>query len=507
MAISDDIRASRISIWRHRGLRFLRSIHVLISISLAVLLLGMVNYLASQYHARRDLSWQKYYGLGDKTKSLLASLKGEVEVVSFARRSHPLYNDVKYLLKEYEYQAAGIDGLKLHVVMVDPDRDLVRTRELAGRYEITEPNVVVFEMGGRRKYVDVSQIAQNEYKLEGAAATKKMVGFRGEEAFSSALQSVSQGKSPVVYFLKGHGERDLVDFNPNSGYSRVGTLMHRDNIELKPLLLAERQRVPEDCSALVIAGPERRFATAEVDLIKDYLTKSGRVLLMVDSGAATGLEDLVASWGLRLATDVVVDPSRTLTGRELFVAQYGDHPVTRRLNNLAVVFYAPRSVTPVTPVTPAGGAEAQPDRPRVTVLASSTAQGWSDANPSASPVQFDKGIDQPGPVPVAAAVEKGAIGGIDVQIRPTRLIVIGDADFVSNGALNAGVGGNVDFFLSCLNWLLEREALMTIQPKPPYELRLDMTSHELRKAVIILILGWPVFMSLVGLGVWWRRRY
>ena len=46
-----------------------------------------------------------------------------------------------------------------------------------------------------------------------------------------------------------------------------------------------------------------------------------------------------------------------------------------------------------------------------------------------------------------------------VPIIANRVVVIGDSDFVSNAALT---GGNSDFFMSALNWLLERAELMAI---------------------------------------------
>ena len=56
------------------------------------------------------------------------------------------------------------------------------------------------------------------------------------------------------------------------------------------------------------------------------------------------------------------------------------------------------------------------------------------------------------------------------------MVVFGDSDFVSNGAL---AGGDQDLFMSALNWLLDREELMAIAPKPIEEIKLSLTRKQL----------------------------
>jgi ABC-type uncharacterized transport system involved in gliding motility auxiliary subunit len=142
----------------------------------------------------------------------------------------------------------------------------------------------------------------------------------------------------------------------------------------------------------------------------------------------------------------------------------------------------------------------------VTVLARSTAEGWAETDPAQRPPRFDAGIDRPGPVAIAVAVEKGAASEIDVQIKPTRLVVVGDCDFASNGALNTGVGGNLDFIIACVNWLAERETLVAILPRVPGELRLSLAPRQLRLAHAVILGGLPLAACLAGLLVRMLRR-
>jgi ABC-type uncharacterized transport system involved in gliding motility auxiliary subunit len=488
-------------IWRHRGRRFATGLNVVVSAVLATALTIMVNAVAERHVRRWVWSWNDYYELCEKTGSLVRHLESDVDVLAFFQRSHPLYVDVRNLLKEYEYEAARMSPRRLHIEMVDPDRDLARTRALKQSLGLEDANVVVFQCGKRRRVVEARDLARHTIVLAGDHAEKKLTGFLGEQAFSSAIQSVIQAHRPTVYFLTGHGERDIGDFSQHGGYSALVRTLERDNILVKPLELERNRGVPADASALVIAGPDRQLAQPELDLLSDYLDDKGRVLLLLDPAVTTGLDSLLGKWGVRVARDIVV--GLTLSGRELVVRDYGDHPVTRNLRRVTTMFYMPRSVEPEQAPD---AAPASDDRPRVTVLASNTAEGWAEYDLGQSPPRFDDGVDRRGPVSVAVAVERGSVSGIEVEIRPTRMVVIGDSYFVSNGALKTGVGGNIDFFMSALNWLLEREALLAIGPKEPGELRLEMNRRQVWTAYLVMALAMPLAAVLLGAAVAYVRR-
>jgi ABC-type uncharacterized transport system involved in gliding motility auxiliary subunit len=500
--MSDGNTTGKNGLWKQRGRRCATGLNVAIMTALAAVVFAMINFIAYRYlDVRWDLSATRFYELSDKTRGLLGSLDRPVSVVAFFQKNHPQYEDVRRLLRQYEYEAARLN-VDLHVQYVDPDRDLAQARELARKYDVSEANVVVFECDGRRWYVTAPNLVDFEVKIEGSSVSKKLVDFKGEQAFSSAIQSVAQAARPVVYFLTGHGEHDINDGSRQFGYSRIGRLIRNDNIEVKPLQLAGQKGVPDECSALVIAGPDRRLSMAEVDMISSYLSHNGRVFALLDSGMTTGLEDLMGRWGVRLTNDVVV--GMTLSGRDLVVTRYGEHPLVRRIRKLMTMFWMPRSVEPAEGVLLNGDGAA--DRPRVTALAFCGPEGWQETNLEQNPPQFDKDQDRRGPISVAVAVEKGPPGGIDVQLKPTRMVVVGDADFASNAALESGVGGMSDFFMSALNWLLEREALMAIAPKIPGQVNLDMDQRQIARAMAIMVLGLPSVAAALGLLVWWRRR-
>ncbi|NOU35298.1 MAG: GldG family protein [Kiritimatiellaceae bacterium] len=459
---------------------------------LALVVTLMVNYLSFRHYYREDWSRTQLYKLSSKTIGLLESLDKPVEVTVFFQPGNVLYEDIHNLLREYQFRSS-----RLNIQWVDPDRDISQTEELAVKYQVKEPNVVVFDCDGRSKYVRADEIAN----IDKSSGIDRITSFKGELAFSSAIQGVVQKTIPVVYVLTGHGERDITDFDRRTGFSGAAQLIERDNISVKPLLLSTEKQIPADCSALLIAGASQSMSGAEADLISVWLHRSGRLMVLADTGQTSGLEKLLREWGVLLRNDVVIDPDRTLTGREVFVSAYNRHPITAKLGTTAAIFHLPRSVQPDYALLK----NASADRPKVTPLALSSKNSWAEAQPDQVPAKYDAGTgDMPGPVSLAVAVEKGDTAGVlDMKIRPSRLVVFGDSGFVSNSGLT---GGDTSLFMSSLNWLLDREQLMAITPKDVDDTRLKLSREKVRTLFWSTIGIIPALAALVGTALWFRRR-
>jgi ABC-type transport system involved in cytochrome c biogenesis permease component len=413
----------------------------------------------------------------------------DIRILAVLRPTHEAYRPARALLREYAAAASGVS-----LEFVDPDRDLGRTEQLVRQYRLAGAECIVFDIGGRHRTVEAADLLEFGYPETDSARPR--LSFRGEKLFTTAIHALTQATRPAVHFVQGHGERSPGDFDRRTGYSRIAALLRDDNLDVEILNLGESRTVPAHCALMVIAGPVREFAPFEIALIRDYLDRKGRLLLLLESRVRTGLEPLLQDWGLELGDDIVVDETRTLTGRELYITTYPDHAITAPLQNLATVLFLPRSLR-ARPLS-AGG-----DKPSMAELATSSAQGWAEFDPDEASPHFDPHVDIPGPVPVAVAIERGPVPGVHVQIRPTRLVVIGDATFASNGGL---MGANADLFLNAVNWLLDREDLLALAPKTFEELRLVMDAAQLRRLFALAVLGLPGAMALLGLGILWHRR-
>ncbi len=479
--------AAKRSIWKRRVFRAATALNVGVSVALAVALTLLVNALAARFPVRADFSRARYYSLSDKTRNLLRGLDQPLAVTALVETDFELFPDIRSLLRE-----CAAAGPKLDIRFVDPDRDLGEARALARRYQLNESNVLVLERGGRMAVIDARKMMDYNYwpLVEGRAKTK--TAFRGEQLIVSAILGLLRTTMPLVGFTMGHGEGDVDQFSA-SGYSRLGLSVRRD--AMRPVKLSVESGIPDDCAVVVALGPTRPFRPPAVEALRGFLDRGGRALILLESGRRSGLEPLLESWGVSTESGTVAGPA--LTGKELLVTDFADHPATVQLRNMACAFYAPRSVEPM----PEGSRE---DRLKVTVLAAGPPKGWLETNPTQDPPRYDPAEDRLGAIPLAVAVEQALPPGLKTPLPAARLVVIGDADFVANGAL---AGGNEDVFMGALNWLLERDELAAVSPRAPDEIRMDMNAGQRRLLFLAVVAGFPgaaLFLAFLVAVV--RRR-
>lgn len=461
---------------------------------LATGLAFMANFMAVKHRARFDFSPDRYYALSAPTLNMLRHMTISVHATVFLTIEHELFSDVKRLLREYEYASP-----KFTAEYIDPHRELARAKELALTYNISGPDTIVFQANDRSKLVSANELATYDYAPVLSGRPKEMTLFRGEQVVSSAIYSLIQEKKPLVYFLAGHGEHSISDFSQHSGFSMIARVLEKGNIQAKTLQFAKNPSIPKDCDVLIIAGLKKPLTQVEAELIKKYLDDSGRLLLLTDKGVETGLEKILQSWNIRLGNERVM--GATLTGRELLLSNFGNHPITEQLKNMTTIFNSPRPIHTLN--SGAQPADQSADKPNVVVLAATSEDGWLEMAPSQSPPRFDAGVDRRGPIPVAVAVEKGNLPA-DVEIRPTRLVVAGDSTFVCNGALLAGY--TPDFFINALNWLLERKDAPAFAPKPPSRIHMNINRKQMQMIYVLAILIIPAAIALIGLIVSLGRR-
>jgi ABC-type uncharacterized transport system involved in gliding motility auxiliary subunit len=478
---------------------------VLVQIIAVLAVVVMVNWLASRHYLRFDWTKSGYYKLSEKTKQVLVGLKEPVDVIVFLPPSdnrdyvEKILDDVRHLLAEFQFYGKN----QLRVEFVDPQRDLGRARQLVEQYKLDSPDVIIFARGDRHKYVRLDDMVDLEADRTEIGGPQRVKAFKGEGVFLSAIQTVTEEQSPKVYFLSGHGERDPEDVSQREGYSEVARYIKRDNITVQQWNLLEKQALPADAGAIVIAGPRKPFAETELAALDQYLKNKGRLFVMLDPRTETGLESWLQRWGAQADNDLVVAKGGLLLGTELIVVNalgstYAAHPITANLEGINTVFPYARSVHRVVQVP---GENA--NQPRVTELVKTPAAFWGETESDTARTEFNAAQDIKGPLTLAVAVETSKPKGVDVSIGVTRLVLVGTSRFVDNNSLS---GGNLDFFMNSLNWLLQREQLVAVGPKMPQEFSLDMSLPQQRAVYALVIGGLPLAVAIIGLAVWLRRR-
>jgi ABC-type uncharacterized transport system involved in gliding motility auxiliary subunit len=169
--------------------------------------------------------------------------------------------------------------------------------------------------------------------------------------------------------------------------------------------------------------------------------------------------------------------------------RYVDHPVTRGFE-IATIYSGARPLH--TNGHPLSGAT-------ITALAQTGPRSFSTVNPDPEPA-LQEGRDTPGPLTLATAVAVAAP-------RPgedARLVVFGDADFISNAFLRRQ--GNRDFFLRSLSWLMGEEEATVVSVDDRQNRRIELTERTRAWMYIVNLGALPLIPLLAGVFVYLRSR-
>jgi ABC-type uncharacterized transport system involved in gliding motility auxiliary subunit len=466
------------------------------SVVVVLAILVAINYLAKRHNKRWDWTAAQQFSLSDQTKKVLHGLQRPMKIRVFAKPEE--FNRFRERLDEYQYESK-----QLNVEYIDPERKPT----VANQDKVTQMGTVVLEYDGRTERVTSDT----------------------EQALTNGLIKVIQGKQTKLYFIQGHGERSSDD-SERTGYSSIAGLLASENFATDKLVLAQQRQIPADATVVVIAGPKEDFFPAEIEALKAYLTKGGKVLFLLDpreradSPELTNLVALLKDWGIEVGDNVVINVPSDVQLKEgeavdvgalaslpnsdgtfVLAAKYDQHPIIQGFRILSA-YRLVRSVT----AAPAGsnGRTAQN-------LVETTETSWAETDlkrltssgqVAREPAKGDKG----GPISIAAAVAAPLAQATPPDPKApqdapeTRIAVFGDSDFASNGLL--GFQGNHNLFMNAVNWLAQQENLISIRPRDPQDRRVTLTARQQSLIRLLAIFVIPGVILAAGVQTWWRRR-
>lgn len=377
------------------------------STALAVLL-GLVFAVAvSALATRLDISLEFSQGVdGDfspRLRRTISESSGSVTATAFISRRDPRFREVARRLRALRRTADSLGGLRIELRYVDPRWDIgpaVRLARLGAR-----DGSVVFEKGRRSAVLDLADRS----------------GWKDLAPAVRSLVTPLQYKD--VCWTVGHGEAAFGDYG-DVGMSDIARELAREGYRNVAVDLSAESPIPADCALLVVAGAKDDFSRAELGRIDAYLRDGGRLLVLLGRPGTGGIAALLPTWGVRPLAKPLQD-QKTLSGTDVIVSDFADHPVSSALCGSRIVL----------------------DRPLVFELSAAADRGGG-----ADRIEFIP-LAKVGGAAVAAAAERGGGAGSDLAIRPSRIVAVGDAAFVSNAALAARASANRDFFLNAVAYL------------------------------------------------------
>ena len=439
----------------------LKTLNALTTVFLAFVIIGAINYIAYRNEQKMDLTRAKVNTLSDQTIKVLKNLKDKVHFIAFLEPATEGAS-FEYAMDKYKHYTKYIS-----YEVIDPNKDPMMARN---------KNVTTYG-------TIIASLDDNEARFESLT----------EEDLTNAIIKLTRTGKKKIYFLSGHGERDIDSIEPED-YSSIKKIMTGQNYQAEKLNLLTLKAVPQDASVVVIAGPKKVFFEKENTALENYVKNGGSLFILSDPSSPKNtitpnqnVNKFLASYGVKLRDDIIIDPQSKLFGvtEAMPVIQSYDpmNPITAGFREVTIYPFS-QSID-VSKV----------DKGRYTVaeLCRTTPESWGATESKTGTIRFNKGKDNSGPLALCVLIS-------DKQDRDVA--VFGNASFVSNQY--ASHAANSDMFMNVVSYLAKDKDLIAIRPKMDEAGRFAMPGGLLVGLFTVYVLPFSILSG--GVVYWYKRR-
>jgi len=360
-----------------------------------IVLLVLINAIASYFSVRADLTAEKRFTLSQPTRRMLKNIDGQVNIKVFLEGDLPkdfkkLKNSTSELLQEfkeagrtnlkYSFEKAGAGlndsaktyfldsiarlGIKPYTIdaQVKEGEGAEQRQVVPGALVSYKDRVIAVDLlAGQNSELDESSINRVEATLE--------------YKFANAINRITKDTVPLIGYLTGNGEP--LSYNV---YDLIGNNLKK-NYAFNILNIDSVASIPAVFSTMIITKPTQKFTDEQKLKIDQYVMHGGKLLWMIDNLYAEmdslersqndfiafdrglNLEDQLFKYGVRINLDLLEDincdgypsvigstggkPQIKVLPFNYFplLANYNNHPVAKNLDYVVSQF--PNSIDTV----------------------------------------------------------------------------------------------------------------------------------------------------------------
>jgi ABC-type uncharacterized transport system involved in gliding motility auxiliary subunit len=431
----------------------------MINLFLVFCIISLVQYLAYKNSTFFDLTSQKVNSLSEQTKEVLNSMPGEIGFTYYGERD--MWNRKLPLMQLYKNLKKDI---KIKAVDIEAQPQLVRANNI--------------EKG------DTLQIT---YKGKGLNVETK-----SELTITNGLLKLIRNREIKIYATSGHGEIDIDDESREGG-NKLAEYIRNTSYQLEKLDIVN-SGIPFDAFALMILGPKKSFLKGELNKIRAFIEKGGKLLVTLGpnfkSNPNKELIKLLSEYGIKVNNNIIVDMLSQKFNTDAtvpFITTYDpSHTITKN--------FAGRAIFPIVSSVEAVGKTDY----NVSLLAFSNnfPASWAESNLK----DVEKGIakfdrkDKKGPQAVLAVSEK----------ESNRVAVFGNSAFIINGY--EMIGTNFNLFLNTLSWLVDDKPIISLNRPQVNNQTILMSANQVHLIFYFSVIFAPLILFGFAFFQYKRRQ-
>lgn len=453
---------------------------------------GIALILSNRYNLSLDLTKSAAYRLSGDSLALVQGLTEEVSIFVLAPRDsfdgNPYLVQARNILDQYERQSD-----RIHLSYIDYARDPA----FASKYpdlSLAPGNLLVIS-GDNKRQLALSELF-NYAQSASSAGGSAVVSSRAEEAVSSAILQVTQGKAKKVAFLTGADTESL---------PALLSLLKDNNYQASQVNLASEDITGYDICWL--AAPKVDLSLTSLNKLDAFLYDGGRyqktLVYTMDAGQPNlpNLAAYLKEWGAVVLQGAVFETnaSRTFQMQPFYpLTQYAQEEFSAKLRDAQIPLLLPRSLPFQLQF------ETRDFQRTSTLLRFSEssgvrpAQAGSDFNPQNAAIK--------GPLPALALLTRQGKGLEGAALRSHILLSASTAMLEAQALQNTQLA-NAEYLLKLLGGLSGDEQVLALQPVSLAAARLSVPSGSLQLLGILLMWVVPGVLLLFGIAVFLYRRH
>ncbi|WP_294142111.1 Gldg family protein, partial [uncultured Sanguibacteroides sp.] len=333
-----------------------------------------------------------------------------------------------------------------------------------------------------------------------------MMIFPGETEISAAFKRIVM-KLPKVGFLAGHGERNTEregdrDYSMFTQDKPFRHSLINQGFDFESVTLDKE--IPEDVKILVIAEARQPLTDAEKVNLDKYIARGGNLLIAGEPKRRDVMNPLVEQFGVRFIPGTLVRPTENFQA-DLIVAT-----PTKEAAEFSYLYDQMRGWEYVATMPSCSGLEYATDKGfDVTPLfVSDTINCWNElqtTNFVDDTARFNPSTGEMQKTFVTALALSRKVGN-----KEQKIIVLGDADCISNGELSRGRKGirasNYYIIQGAFFWLSDEEVPIDVRRPTPPDNKVYPSETGMYITKIMFMGVFPILLLFIAIFIWIRRR-
>ena len=320
----------------------------LISFGITLIVIIVVNIIASFVYTRFDLTSEKRYTLSDTSKEILKNLDDYVYFRVYLEGDFPagfkkLRKETKEMLYEFRAYSKFVDYEFINPAESNDAAERNETYKLLYQSGLNPTEIAMqTKAGAQQLIIWPCALVSYQEKEKPLDLLDTNVGESSNQVLNnsaqnleykliSSIKELAQEKKPSIAFIEGHGE-----LNENEVYDITRSLQKKYNVQrisLNEQVTALNKRtetndssivISSNYDAIVIAKPTKPFSEKDKFIIDQYLMHGGKILWLIDPVSATmdslqmaestignalniNLDDMFFKYGVRLNNNLLLD--------------------------------------------------------------------------------------------------------------------------------------------------------------------------------------------------------